>query len=225
MKKVGIIAVLFICIHSNAQVRHFWDTIRYDLKQPRKFFLGMDGKNSIISDFTIKMFGFQGGTIYNSRTKFYSGLYFTPRKRSTIIENSTALPGRTDSNTVYVSYGLTYMNFGTAYIFYNTKYWEISAYLALGLGAGTYKKHTDTRYYSASHPVIVPLETGFNASFKLTWWLWLSAGLGTRMAIIGKHDYNGALYTYGVSVKLDAIYKKFRPAAEKAYQKSKYNKS
>lgn len=210
LKKLFILIVLTsMYTRSEAQVRHFLDTIRYDLHQPRKLYLGLDGKNSIVSDLSLKMFGLQGGYMYNNRTSFFIGLYTTPRKRTTIVSNPTAHYSQTDSNTVYVSYGLTYLNSGCGYIFYNNKRWQLSANLALGIGSGAYNKYSQSKSYITSRPVIIPFETNINASFKLTWWMWLNAGLGTRIALAGKHDYNGALYTYGFSIKLDAIYRKY----------------
>jgi hypothetical protein len=47
MKKLLLLASLFLVLQTQAQIRHMFDTISYDLRQrPRAFFLSLDGKTA-----------------------------------------------------------------------------------------------------------------------------------------------------------------------------------
>ncbi len=214
MKKIVFIFLLFCMNAASAQTRHFLDTIRYDLKQTKRFYLSLDGKNNIVGDLNIKMFGLQGGYIYNRRTSLYMGLYLTSKEATVIAENYNLNAGKTDSNTIYNSYGMTYLNFGCEYIFCNNKKWQLSIPAAIGIGSGTFKRFSEIKYYEAKYPTIIPFETGLKASYKLTWWLWLGAGLGTRISLNSTHYYNGPFYTFGLQVKTGAMIKKAKKAIE-----------
>lgn len=215
LKKLVIICTLLSSHQAFGQLRHFLDTMKYDISQRGKFYVGLDGKNNIVNDLKIKMFGLQGGFIYNKRTSVYMGLYFTSKEAVTISENYTARAGTTDSNTIYNAYGMSYLNFGTEYIFYNNHKWQLSVPMAIGLGSGSYRRFSQNKFYTATYPPILPLETGMNASYKLTWWLWLGGGLGTRISLNSTHYYNGPFYTFGLQIKTGAMVKKVKEAMQK----------
>jgi hypothetical protein len=99
----------------------------------------------------------------------------------------------------------------------------LSVPVALGIGSGTFKKFSEHKFYEAKYPAIIPFETGLNASYKLTWWLWLGAGLGTRISLNSTHYYNGPFYTFGLQVKTGAMVKKAKQTIEKHKQREKEN--
>lgn len=203
-------------VSANANSLHIIDSIRHDLRQKHRFYIGFDGKNNIVSSLNIKMFGLQGGYIFNSRTSLYMGLYNTYDNNNTnILVNPTAGPGLTDSNTVYEKYGMGYLNFGIEYIFLNSKRWLLSAPVAIGIGAGRYTKQTQREVLQYKTPGITPLEFGVNASYKLTWWLWLGAGLGTRISINSTHSFNGPFYSFGLQFKTGEVVKRIEKALKK----------
>jgi hypothetical protein len=212
LKKSCLFILLFLSIALNAQVRHLFDTIRYDLTQKKKFFIGFDGKNNVVSDIRIKMFGLKGGFIYNSRTSFYIGFYNTYGNDSQVSSNPTAIAPKTDTNTVFSKYGMGYINYGCEYIFHNSRRWQLSVPVAIGIGAGRHTKVSRGRVTDISRPGILPFETGLNASYKLAWWLWIDGGLGTRISFSSNHEFNGPFYNFGFSIKTEAIIKKARDA-------------
>jgi hypothetical protein len=206
-KSIFLIAVL-ACMNSEAQVKHMFDTIRYDLKQrPKAFFLSLDGKTSIIRDLQLKMFGLQAGYLYNKRTNLYIGYYATLDNESRIYRNPTAGPDRTDSNTIYTVYGLAYFNLGCEYYFYNSRKWRLSFPVGLGIGVGWDKFSTQKKFLEQQNSLVLPIEAGFNASYKLKWWIWLGAGIGTRLSL-ASGQYNGPFFTYGIQLKTGEIYRR-----------------
>ncbi len=215
MKKATFFILFFLCLGLNAQVRHLFDTIKYDLTQKKRFFISLDGKNNIVSDIKIKTFGIQGGYIYNNRTSFYVGFYNTHGQNSRIFDNPTALPGKTDSNTVYSSFGMGFINFGCEYIFHNSKRWKLSVPVALGIGAGRHTKVSQGSILEIKRPGIVPLEIGIKANFKLTWWLWIGGGLGTRVSLNSNHQFNGPYYSFSLQFQTEAMIKKVTEVIKK----------
>ena len=185
-----------------------FDTIRYDLKQkPGAFFLSLDGKQSVIRDLNLKMFGLQAGYLYNKRTNIYLGYYSTLDNANRIYENPTALSPGTDSNTIFTVYGLAYFNLGCEYYFYNSHKWRLSFPAGIGIGVGWDKLFTNTKFLEQKNSTVIPLEIGFNASYKLKWWLWLGAGIGTRLSL-ASGQYNGPFFTYGIQWKTGEIYRR-----------------
>lgn len=217
LKKSLLLLFILLNLSMQAQVRHVLDTIKFDLSKRGKFFIGLDGKNNLVGDFKIKMFGVQGGYIYNNRTSLYVGFYNTYGDRSTIVENTTAAQGKTDSNTVYATYGMGYINLGLEYMFHDSKRWRLSIPIAMGLGAGRYSKHSMKTVYDNRYPGIVPIELSINASYKLKWWLWVGGGLGTRVSLSHSHEFNGPFYTFGLQFKTGTIIRRAREAY-KEYQ-------
>ncbi|MEZ4805641.1 MAG: hypothetical protein R2852_09205 [Bacteroidia bacterium] len=181
--------------------------IKFDLKQEKKMFLGLDGKNSIILDFPIKLFGLQVGYTYNNRTNLYAGFY-TSHRDTGILSNPTG--GNTiDSNTILQKLKLTYINFGCEYNFHDTKKWRLSIPFAIGIGGGRTKLYGIDGTISDKSYTVIPVEAGFNAKYKLTWWLWIGAGLGTRLSLASS-KFNGSFYTFGLSIKTGEIYRRVK---------------
>lgn len=216
LKKTILFLFILISVSLNAQVRHAIDTIKYDLTKKGKFYLSLDGKNSIVGDLKVKMFGLQGGYLYNNRTSLYVGFYNSYANAVTVVENRTAPLGRTDSNTVYATYGMGYFNFGLEYMFHDSHKWRLSVPLAMGIGAGLYEKYTVNNNIKNTiqlrHPGIIPIELSINASYKLKWWLWIGGGLGTRVSLTHSHEFNGPFYTFGLQIKTGTIIKRAREA-------------
>ncbi len=210
LKKIFLITILIICNTANAQLRHMFDSIKFDLKQKKKFFVSLDGKNNLVSDLNIKMFGLQGGYQYNRRTSLYVALYWTYNNQKTIKENPTAPVGSSDTNTVFSKYGLSYINFGCEYVFFNNKRWRLALPLAMGIGSGYNTLTRNEKLIKKETPILLPLEVGLNVSYKLKWWLWLGAGIGSRYSLSSNHDYNGAFYTFGLQLKTGEIYRRVK---------------
>jgi hypothetical protein len=210
LKKAILFSAFLVSISISAQVRHAIDTIKYDLTKKGKFYISLDGKNSLVGDLKVKMFGLQGGYLYNNRTSLYVGFYNSYANAVSIVENRTAPQGKTDSNTVYATYGMGYFNFGIEYMFHDSHKWRLSVPLAMGIGAGVYKKYTSNPYnrINERHPGIVPIELSINASYKLKWWLWVGGGLGTRISLTHSHEFNGPFYTFGLQIKTGRIIKR-----------------
>ena len=217
MKKL-IVFILFInVIGVKAQLnRHVIDTIKFDLKQKKKLYVSLDFKNTFVSDLSTKMFGLQLGYIFNKRTSLYIG-YYAANRASKVVANPTALQGQTDSNTMYQNYGLNYSNFGIDYIFYNTKRWRFSIPLSIGLGSGYSYLSSLKTTFETTKTYVVPLEFALYGSYKITWWIWFGAGMGSRIMLNNKSGYNGTFYSIGLQLKTGEIYRRTKNWVEKKF--------
>jgi hypothetical protein len=153
------------------------------------------------------MFGLQAGYLYNKRTNLYIGYYSTLDNKNRILSNPTAAPGKTDSNTIFTTYGVGYFNFGCEYYFHNSRKWRLSIPAGLGIGAGWDRLSTSRKLLEEHTSLVMPLELGFNASYKLKWWVWLGAGIGARFSLAST-QYNGPFYTYGIQLKTGEMYRR-----------------
>lgn len=207
-KTFSLLLTLFTASISEAQLRNMFGNIAYDLKQEKNFFVGLDGKNSIIKDVPIKLFGLQAGFLYNKRTNLCFGFY-TSYNDEAKIYNPTALPESYDTNTVWQKYKLSYVNIACEYYFHDSRHWRFSIPFGIGLGGGADRKRKLSGLYDFHSKTVMPLELGFRANYKITWWLWVSAGMGTRMSLASTR-YNGSYYSFGLSLKTGAIYRRVR---------------
>lgn len=217
LKKL-IIFILFInVIGVKAQLnRHVIDTIKFDLKQKKKLYVSLDYKNTFVSDLSTKMFGLQLGYIFNKRTSLYIGYYAANETRKEVA-NPTAVNGNTDSNTIYQYYGLNYFNIGIDYIFYNTKRWRFSIPLSIGLGSGYSHLSSLKTNFGTTKTNVVPLEFALYGSYKITWWIWFGAGMGSRIMLNNKSGYNGTFYSIGIQLKTGEIYRRTKNWVEKKF--------
>ena len=208
---------LFICFFThticNAQLKNMYSNIRSDLKGEKSAFVSLDGKNSIVRDVPIKLFGLQAGYLYNKRTNIFLGFYKSYNDEG-IIKNPTADFGKTDSNTIWQAYKLTYLNLGCEYYFHNSKRWRFSIPFAVGIGGGSIKQRNSVQEISKKSLFVMPAEIGFWANYKLTWWLWLGAGMGTRVSLVSK-GFTGSYYTFGLSLRYGEIYNRTKKLVKK----------
>ena len=209
--------ILFICfITSNlcvGQLKNMYSNIRTDLRGEKSAFVSLDGKNSIVRDVPIKLFGLQAGYLFNQRTNLFLGFYNSYNKEN-IISNPSAGAKKTDSNTIWQAYKLTYINFGCEYYFHNSKRWRFSIPFAVGIGGGSIKQRNSVQDISKKSLFVMPAEIGFWANYKLTWWLWLGAGMGTRVSLVSK-GFTGSYYTFGLSLRYGEIFNRSKALVKK----------
>lgn len=194
---------------ATAQVRHMLDSIRYDLQQDKEWYICLDGKNSVIKDLQTKIFGLQLGYTYNKRTNLYINYYTSYNTQAQILSNPTAGYNKRDSNTVYVRPQLTYMNIGCEYYFLNTRKWRMSFPVGLGIGQGLEETTSlKSKPFTVKHTVI-PLELGYTINYKIKWWVWAGAGIGTRLSLASTR-FNGPYYYMGLSLRFGEMYNRAR---------------
>jgi len=208
-KKVFCLSIVLLgfILNPNAQFKHALDTIRYDLNKKKSFFLSLDGKRSFINSVPQNFFGLQAGYTFNKRTNIFVGLYSTYYDRPYILENLTSKSGRLDSNTVFGLNGLTYFNCGMEYYFYHQKKWRLALPISVGIGSALEKKYTQSNIIIDRQNFTMPVEIAFYATYKLKWWVWLGAGVGTRVNVFAAR-YSAPFYSYGVNIRFGEIYKR-----------------
>jgi hypothetical protein len=216
VKRILLLFVLFQSINLSAQLKHLLDTIQYDLAQDRSFFVCLDGKNSFIRDVKTNLFGLQAGYTYNHRTNVYIGYYTSLSDNIRIIDNPTALVGKTDTNTLFSEYGLAYFNFGCEYYFYNSKKWRFALPVAIGIGSGWDKQFTQKKVFRDQYNFAMPVDVGFYASYKIKWWIWVGAGIGTRLSLFS-NEYSGPFYTGGFNIRFGEIYNRSHKWVKKTF--------
>ena len=208
---------LLISSSVSGQLKNLYSNIRSDLKGDRSAFVSLDGKNSIVRDVPIKLFGLQVGYLYNKRTNIFVGFYRSYNKEA-IIYNPTIQSPKTDTNTIFQAYKLTYFNLGCEYYFHNSNRWRFSLPFSIGIGGGKITQRKEKISLSKKSSFVMPLELGFFANYKLTWWMWLGAGMGTRVSLTSS-NFTGSYYTFGLSFRYGEIYDRSKKMV-KAHKKS-----
>ena len=214
MVKPLLICSSLLLSHSlSAQIHGMFDHIKEDFKGKKSSYVCLDGKNSIITDVPIKMFGLQFGYTFEERTNIYLG-YYGSHNQEAIFKNPTAPLGRTDSNTIWKAYQLNYINLGCEYYFHNSEKWRLSIPFGIGLGNGKSHERRLENTYNKTKQGLMPVELGFFASYKLKWWVWVGAGMGTRICL-GGNTYSGSFYSFGLSFRYVDIYKRLKSDIKK----------
>ena len=115
------------------------DTLKYCLKQRPHLFAKLDTRNSFISNSRAKIFGIKAGLRYGKRLSFgigYNQLYPPAKNFDTQVYYSDQY-NLTQSVTANLK--LFYFSAHMEYVFYQTKHWELSMPLQVGLGQTYYR--------------------------------------------------------------------------------------
>jgi hypothetical protein len=195
--------MLFCSAVGSAQIQDFVDESRFELNKKPRFLLGFDNRYSIVSDEPVRIGGIRFGWDYK-KIKLYHGMYFL---REDIIhvrggELSTN-PGDTGRNLTNFFYFSTTID----YVFHNTKKWEFSVPVQLGIGTGSKKHMRGDSLISEDSPQFIPFEFSVNGLYKLNSWAGISAGVGYRISLYNTNEFDGSFYSFGLKVFLGKLYR------------------
>lgn len=197
------------------------DTLKYCLKQPPHLFAKLDTRNSFISNSRAKIFGVKAGVRYGKRLSFgigYNQLYPPAKNFDKLIYYSD----QNNLNQIAVAnLKLFYFSAHVEYVFYQTKHWELSMPLQVGLGKTYYRYKLNGQSIKMDENFNFIYEPSVSVEYKYLKWIGVGADIGFRFMITKdrklNQNFNSPTYAFKLLIYYNEIFKSLFP-------KSKYSK-
>lgn len=171
----------------------------------------LDNRNSFVQASAVRIIGVNIGlTPRGKRYRLGLAGYTLRRSYAQLYTYSGKGKKQKLKDTLTPELSLTYFTPNFAYIFYRTRWLELSVPVDVGLGRSHYtvtdqdgKATTDTK------GLFFPAEVGLGVLLKPTRWVGLSGAVGYRMSlkeIDYEEDFNGWYYSYRLNLFVGAIW-------------------
>ncbi len=213
--------LIFSCAFLSLGAQPTIDTLKYCLKQRPHLFAKLDTRNSFISNSRAKIFGVKAGLKYGKRLSFgigYNQLY-PPAKNF-----DTQVYYRNQDNieqSVTANLKLFYISSHVEYVFYQTKHWELSMPLQIGVGQTYYKYKLLGETKKIEKNVNFIYEPCVSIEYKYLKWIGVGADVGFRFMVTKdkklNQNFNSPTYAFKLLIYYNEIFKSLFP-------KSKYSK-
>lgn len=181
------------------------DSVKFALRQKPKFFLQLDGYNSIVTGAKANASGIKAGLDFNKKIRFGVG-YF--KLTTDVVEPFTNIK---PDDTVRAELFSHYFTVGAEYVLFHKDPWQISVPAHIGIGR-SYFQYNDTegehRIYKNS---IMLFEPAIAGHYKIIKWVGLGFGIGYRLMLKNNPEvndnFNSPLYVIRIKIFFDEIYK------------------
>ncbi|MGZ4041992.1 MAG: hypothetical protein ACXVO9_02240, partial [Bacteroidia bacterium] len=204
LKQIKITAFFFIFAATIANAQPTMDTIKSCLRHKPKPSASLDTRNSFINNDIVNVFGLIAGISYGKRLSFgigYNQLYNPPKNFNQDVEyfNSFGKP-------YFVSSGIHffYISAAVEYAFYETKHWEISMPLQIGVGQTYFEQNINGKRSKTDRHTNFIYEPAISVDYKFVKWIGIGADFGYRFFITDNNklnrEFNSPIVTLGVAV-------------------------
>ena len=189
----SIMGVLFLLVSSSglAQTQKWSlkDSIRLSLKNEPTISAGLDSRHSYLRGQSINVFGLRAGADFK-KTAAFIGVY------------TTAFQGETKDKYEYA-----YISGIGEYRWYKDYRWYITQTAQVGVGTAslTFQKANGDKEFRDL--MVIPIETGINATYRIWKYFGLSAGVGARFSMTPGSYFSSSYYTFGLAWYTDEISK------------------
>ncbi len=140
---------------------------------------------------------------------------------SDIVVNKDIVAERTDNDSVVpANLSLSFFSANAEYVFFNSKRWQISTPLQIGVGSTYflyYESDKNGKSIQKRTDEGTVLVSGFSAvaTYRILRWIGISAGLGYRVGILNNdkvaESFNSPVYTFKFRIFFGEIYKSVFP--------------
>jgi len=193
------------------------DTIKFCLQQKPHLFGKLDSRNSFLNNSIVNVFGLKAGIRYYKRLSFgigYYQLYNPPNSFSEDIHYVNSL-GR----DYLISKGLKmyYFSVNIEYSFYQTKHWELSMPLQIGIGKTFYQYTAEGIKYKTDDHLNFIYEPTIAIDYKIIKWVGVNAAFGFRFMVAERRvntKFNSPIFTFGISIYYSEILKTLFPKSK-----------
>jgi hypothetical protein len=196
------------------------DTIIACLKQKPRLFAKLDSRNSFINNELVNILGAKAGIIYGKRLSFgigYSQLYKAPQNLNEEIHYTDASGVE---NVSIKGLRLFYISANIEYVFYQTKHWELSMPLQIGVGQTHYQYELNGIKVKSEKNINFIYEPTISVDYKLIKWVGVGVDFGYRFMVANssklKQNFNAPIVTFDILIYYSEIYKSLFPTTKLA---------
>lgn len=218
----NFLGVIFLLITSFAlKAQPTLDTIKWCFQQKPHLFAKLDTRNSFVENSRAKIFGIKTGLNFGKRLHVgvgYNQLY-PPAKdfdrqyyfSSTITSEKDSVPARLR---------MYYFSAHIEYIFYQTKHWELSIPLQIGLGKTYYIYTISNKKGRTQENLNFIYEPAVSVEYKFVKWLGVGADVGFRFMLTSdrkiNQKFNSPTYAFKLLIYYNEIFKSIFPKSKLA---------
>lgn len=195
------------------------DTIRWSFAQRPHLFAKFDTRDSFIENSRAKIFGFKAGLNFGKRVHVGLGYnqLFPPAKN---FDTQYYYTQNSKKDSVTARLRMYYVSAHIEYIFYQTKHWELSMPLQIGVGKTYYvymlfnEKHQFQENWNFIYEPAVSVE------YKIIKWIGLGVDAGYRFVITAdrkiNQKFNAPFYAFKLLIYYNEIFKSIFPDSKLA---------
>lgn len=187
------------------------DTIKACLKHKPQLFGKLDSRHTFISNNNAKVFGCKAGLSYNKRLHFglgYNQLY-PPSGDFDMSVYYTTINNKRDSVTAALK--LFYISSHAEYAYYQTKNWNLSILLQLGVGKTYYQYSLFGKKNRINQSMIFIYEPAISVEYKIVKWVGVGVDAGFRFTLTDYRNvnekFNSPTYAFKLLIYYNEIYK------------------
>ncbi|WP_210521247.1 hypothetical protein [Hymenobacter terricola] len=181
------------------------------------FVLSLDNRDSFVQSSAVSVIGLNAGLVLPGRRwRLGLGAYTLRRDYANqyIYQYKNGKRTKKILETLTPQLDLTYFTPNVSYVFFQRRWLEISAPLAVGLGRSHYSETDQNgKTPTDSRGLFVPVEVGLAVLVKPMRWVGVSGSLGYRTSVLEidyKEDFDGWYYSYRLNVFVGAIWRDWR---------------
>lgn len=214
-KTISVLIILFSFFNASANIK---DSVIYYLTSKNPELIGgLSSRTTFIGNHKTSVSGAAIGADYGGKIRFLGGIYglLNPLEEKKIINTWTPA-----QDTVLEISRLWYFGFTGVYTFFKQNRWTLEVPVRIGFGSANIEHHETgigKQLISETTSLVIPLESGIGAQYKIAWWIGISGGLGSRI-VIGKNTsqkFSGTYYNLGVTIFFGDIYNHIRDDMKK----------
>ncbi|MBL7883769.1 MAG: hypothetical protein JNL69_06845 [Bacteroidia bacterium] len=216
MKKRNLFLPLLFCLlFVTSKSQPAIDTIKKSLQLKPHLFAKLDSRNSFIDNSLVHVFGAKAGVKFGSKLRFgigYNQLYNPPKGLNQNIEYVNEL-----GKPYFISRGLKFYYFSASidYAFYQSKKWEVSMPLQIGIGESYFQHYYNGQKTKTDKSINFIYEPAISIEYKLLKWIGIGADFGYRFMFTDNRKLNQQLtspiVTFDLVIYYREIYKSLFP--------------
>ncbi len=194
------------------------DTIQWCLTQKPNPFVKLDTRNSFFYNSRVVIFGIKGGLNYGKRLHLGLGYnQISPFARVTKNFNKQIYYTRYDGQRDSVAAKLKFFYFSAhaEYIFYQTRHWQLSIPLLIGIGRTGYRYELMGVKRNVDRHLCFIYEPAVSIEYRFFKWVGIGADVGFRFILTNNkvlnQKLNAPVYAFKLLIYYGEIYRSLFP--------------
>lgn len=222
VRKLIIIFSVFSCLlQLKGVAQPTLDTIQWCLKQKPQVFGKLDTRNSFFYNSRVKIFGIKAGLSFGKRLHLgigYNQIYPFAKVTRNFDKQIYYTNESNITDSVTAKLQLFYFSAHVEYIFYQTKHWQLSIPLQIGVGQTGYKYELMGRKQNIERHGCLIYEPAVSVEYRFVKWIGIGADVGFRFVLTGSktlnQKFNSPVYAFKLLIYYNEIYKSLFPKSK-----------
>ena len=183
----------------------------------------LDTRNSFFYNSRVKIFGITAGLNFGKRLHLgmgYNQMYPFDKLNKNFDKQLYYINQNNIQDSVTCKLKLFYFSAYVEYIFYQTKRWQLSIPLQIGIGQTKYRYQLRGKKYSTEQHVCFIYEPAVSTEYRFFKWVGVGADVGFRFMLTNSkalnEKFNSPTYAFKLLIYYNEIYKTLFPNSKLA---------